>query len=187
MLTKTKNFMKRHLLSLLKKASGNTIICGSNSVISNGCNIKNINGKCRINGIDINGKLGIDYVKTISINNGRIIINGQDRTDDVFKNKVSSQSSKDLKDYPLSITELKIEVTGSTGEIESSGNVQVTGNVNGPINTNGTVEVGGNIIGNIDTNGTVHINGSVHGSIDTNGPVYVGGDVNGDIDAAIVR
>lgn len=97
--------------------------------------------------ININGK---QYSgNSITVNNGKIIIDGKDMTPDSkeINIQVSGNVEKISADYVS-----KLSVTGNVGAIQTqSGDVDVSGDVAGSINTmSGDVDCG-NVSGSIST------------------------------------
>ena len=68
---------------------------------------------------------------------------------------------------------IKIEIEGDCGDINTTGSVTVTGNA-GNIDTTGSVSIGKDC-NDIDTTGNVTVYGNVKGDIDTVGRVTVKG------------
>ena len=115
--------------------------------------------------MNLNEKLGIKNINSISCNNGKIIINGKDYTNEVLYHEKSG-----VQCY---YGDINIEIKESCGDINTTGDVKVDGD-SGEIDTNGNVSVGGNVNGDIDTNGNVTVGGSVTGNIESNGRVTIG-------------
>lgn len=134
---------------IMNSVIGNGSHIGNRNVI-NGANISTINGTTYVNGININEALGIKTINSVSCNNGRIIINGKDITDELADTK-NSETGKSIF-----TGEIVIKIEGTCGNINTNGRVEVTGDC-GDIDTNGTVNVGGNVNGDIDTNGHVTV------------------------------
>lgn len=107
--------------------------------------------------IRINGKsLNINKINEISIRgNNNLIIN-----DDIIN----------LKDYTNNYV-VNIEVEGDIyGNISTSGDVSIKGNCKN-IDTTGNVEVCGNVNGDVDTTGNINCYGDINGNIDSTGNV----------------
>lgn len=115
--------------------------------------------KIKFNGKEISFDTILKYHKighkdNISVRNGILQING---------NNVIQSDRYDIK----------IEIEGDCGNINTNGSVTVTGNA-GNIDTTGSVSVG-NDCNDIDTTGNVTVYGNVKGDIDTVGRVTVKG------------
>lgn len=109
----------------------------------------------RINGekIDVNGSDKL--FGGIVIKHNKLIING---------------STIDLKNYADDLS-VNIEISGDViGNVITNGDVKIEGSCEG-IDTNGNVEVKGNVNGDIDSNGDIICYGDIKGDIDTNGNV----------------
>lgn len=107
--------------------------------------------------IRINGKsLNINKINEISIRgNNNLIIN-----DDIIN----------LKDYTNNYV-VNIEVEGDVdGNISTSGDVSIKGNCKN-IDTTGNVEVSGDVNGDVDTTGNINCYGDINGNIDSTGNV----------------
>jgi hypothetical protein len=100
--------------------------------------------KVTINGVTITGG------KSISISNGRVIINGKDVTPDAKEINISVEGN--VERLEADVCE-KISVTGNAGKISTmSGDVDVQGSVEGSVQTmSGNVDCSGNVGGNVST------------------------------------
>lgn len=115
--------------------------------------------KIKFNGKEISFDKILKYHKighkdNISVRNGILQINGNDIIESDIYN-------------------IKIEIEGDCGDINTTGSVTVMGNA-GNIDTTGSVSVGKDC-NDIDTTGSVTVYGNVKGDIDTVGRVIVKG------------
>ena len=111
----------------------------------------------RINGEKIDVKGSNKIFNDIVIKHNKIIING---------------STIDLKKYADDLL-VNIEISGDViGNVITNGDVKIEGSCE-DIDTNGNVEVKGNVNGDIDSNGDIICYGNIKGDIDTNGNVLL--------------
>lgn len=102
-----------------------------------------------MNKITINGKTIICSGNNVTIDNGKVIVDGE----------VIHESSGDVKaiidgDVKSVKCEGAVEVRGSAGTIDCGGSCTVLGNVKGSIDAGGSVTFG-NVGGDIDAGGSV--------------------------------
>ena len=111
----------------------------------------------------------------VQINNGRVIIDGVDMTPDM--ENITVVVKGDVKRLNIAACRT-LEIEGNVAEVRPmSGNVKITGNVEGNVNvTHGDVAVGGDVRGKAETlSGDIHIKGSVGGKVRTlSGDVSIG-------------
>jgi hypothetical protein len=154
-----------------------TIKASNNSRVSNiNMGSKNISASVSGKGsVSVSGSTGVITINgvsfrgnSVSINNGKVIIDGVEQptkpTDD---KKISITVQGNIDSLHIDECESFIQ-TGSVKELSTvSGNVKVTGDVGKVSTTSGSVEAGGNINGSVSTmSGSVDAK-EIHGKVDT--------------------
>lgn len=102
-----------------------------------------------MNKITINGKVFNYSGNNITINNGKVIVDGN----------VIQECSGDIK----------VNIYGDAHIVDCNGSVEVFGNA-GSIDCGGSCEITGDVTGNVDAGGSVTC-GNVSGDIDAGGSV----------------
>ncbi len=113
-----------------------------------------------INSISISGG------KNVSINNGKVFIDGKNVTPD--SKEINIQITGDVENLSVDICN-KISVQGSVNNLKnSSGDIDINGNIGSIESTSGDIEISGNVSGNIkSTSGDIKC-GNISGSVSTN-------------------
>ena len=104
----------------------------------------------RFNSVVINGQTINCSGSNISIQNGKVIVDGV-----VIQDNIAY--------------DIKVEVYGDVNKLDCAGSVEVHGNC-GSIDCSGSCKVDGNVNGNIDASGSVTC-GNVAGDIDCSGSI----------------
>jgi hypothetical protein len=107
--------------------------------------------------------------KSVQVRNSKVVIDGKEYVGTDDEKKIEIHVAGDVDEIDVDVC-YKIAITGNVGSIQtSSGDVEVSGNVNGDIKTSsGDVEISEGVTGSIQTSSGDVKTGSVGGKVKTN-------------------